>query len=1069
MGPDQSFARDGYVVKRFASPKRPAMEELRRLSPSNLLDTRNVVVGFSGRQQERNALSKWRDDKTAGGRAVRLLWGRGGQGKTRLATQWAADSVAQGWDVLTAEHGVARGPGDPKPVAGSLGRLLLVDYAERWPGMDLDRLLMADPVTGGGPVRVLLLARAAGPWWEALQHRLGTSGYSTCDDTELGPLAGTVAARQAVFDEAVAQFAAVFDLQDTDGLAVAGSLADKDYRLALAVHMAALVAVDARVADREPPRDPRALSAYLLMREEAHWELMRRAGRVEIVAKEMGRVVTVATLTRPQPWETAEDLLVRACLDGEPAQRRRMLDDHAFCYPPAASEHALEPLLPDRLGEDFLAHQLPGGGWGGPGDPWCAGLPRRLLASADPLAPPRSAIDGQDLPEPDETVPDYRRSAWTMLIETSSRWQGVAEGYLYPLLEERPGLISEIGSAALTRLADYARPEVLTALETAFPEHRQVDLDAGIAAIAARLTQHRLNATDDPAKKAELHLDLTRRWRFAGLYDRALNEADRAVQIGRRLVLTSDNPGAVEGLLAYALMAQGSALAQLERRGEALVCAEEAVPIVRKLAQENPAAFEPLLASALIQLTEARLDHERHTMALVSAEEAVDILDRLARENRDEWDESLSLALLYLAMASARLGQSERAKAVGNRAIEITRWLVLTSDNPITYEPNLAIMLNNFGGALSDMGQYEEALASAEEAVRIFRKLAQENPAAFEPELLKPLSNLCNWLSKLGRNEEALAYADEAVPIVQKLAQTNRAAAEPGLARVLATRGASLWQLGQREEAKADLEAAVNIWQRLVQENPDAFRPHLAAALLPLGGLLSDLCLIHEARAAAKEAIEIYRRLAGEYPAKLSLAGALLILGGALSDVWLIEEARAAADAARAAAEEAARILREKARVIPDVFEPPLGPALCLLSASLAELGQHEEAKAAAGEAVHITRKLARENRAKYGHDLATALTCQRLAGENAGDPDLALAQALLVHVSRLEGTVEDFSTKAANTAEAMRLLMPPDRRARFRRGYAKGLKLLADALDSLGEHEQADPIRRRIANETDG
>ena len=161
-----------------------------------------------------------------------------------------------------------------------------------------------------------------------------------------GRLAGTVAARQAVFDEAVAQFAAVFDLQDTDGLAVAGSLADKDYRLALAVHMAALVAVDARVADREPPRDPRALSAYLLMREEAHWELMRRAGRVEIVAKEMGRVVTVATLTRPQPWETAEDLLVRACLDGEPAQRRRMLDDHAFCYPPAASEHALAAAAP---------------------------------------------------------------------------------------------------------------------------------------------------------------------------------------------------------------------------------------------------------------------------------------------------------------------------------------------------------------------------------------------------------------------------------------------------------------------------------------------------------------------------------------------------------------------------------------------------------------------------------------------------------------------------------------------------------------------------------------------------
>ena len=160
-----------------------------------------------------------------------------------------------------------------------------------------------------------------------------------------------------------------------------------------------------------------------------------------------------------------------------------------------------------------------------------------------------------------------------MLIETSSRWQGVAEGYLYPLLEERPGLISEIGSAALTRLADYARPEVLTALETAFPSTVRSTLNAGIAAIAARLTQHRLNATDDPAKKAELHLDLTRRWRFAGLYDRALNEADRAVQIGRRLVLTSDNPGAVEGLLAVCADGSGQrAGAAGTARGGAGLC-----------------------------------------------------------------------------------------------------------------------------------------------------------------------------------------------------------------------------------------------------------------------------------------------------------------------------------------------------------------------------------------------------------------------------------------------------------------------------------------------------------------
>jgi hypothetical protein len=95
------------------------------------------------------------------------------------------------------------------------------------------------------------------------------------------------------------------------------------------------------------------------------------------------------------------------------------------------------------------------------------------LTPAGPPASPEYASGDQDLPEPDRAVPPYHRSAWTMLIETSRRWRHVAKVYLYPLpkelLNQRPELIGEIGSAALTRLPDDTPLDVLEALERHSP------------------------------------------------------------------------------------------------------------------------------------------------------------------------------------------------------------------------------------------------------------------------------------------------------------------------------------------------------------------------------------------------------------------------------------------------------------------------------------------------------------------------------------------------------------------------------------------------------------------------
>ncbi|MFD9403098.1 hypothetical protein ACFWA4_30290 [Streptomyces sp. NPDC060011] len=72
--------------------------------PSRLLSARFQIVDFTGRDQEQAELASWRDQP--GPRlSARWLHAPGGQGKTRLAAQFAECSAAAGWKVVAATHG----------------------------------------------------------------------------------------------------------------------------------------------------------------------------------------------------------------------------------------------------------------------------------------------------------------------------------------------------------------------------------------------------------------------------------------------------------------------------------------------------------------------------------------------------------------------------------------------------------------------------------------------------------------------------------------------------------------------------------------------------------------------------------------------------------------------------------------------------------------------------------------------------------------------------------------------------------------------------------------------------
>jgi hypothetical protein len=531
-------------------------------APSRLLAARHQVVAFTGRQGELGRLTVWRDDP--GGVSVRLVHGPGGQGKTRLAARFAHDGAAAGWTVAAAAHGsdpcaqvAARCAGGRAQLRVTrAGLLLVVDYAERWPTQDLLRLVADHLGAGGGRVRILLAARPAGSWWKGLAYQLDKAGIDDIDDLPLPALAEDPAVtRTGIFTAAVTAFAPHLQVADPDRVvAPAGLKHDPGYALVLTVHMAALAAVDAHHRGQHPPVDAAAVSRYLLDRERDHWQALHSTRQVPTGPLQLGRTVYIAALTQALPHDPAVTVLARTGIATTPETAGQVLADHAVVYPPTAPGTCLQPLYPDRLAEDFLALATPGhpDDTGQSGDPWAATAATHLLTPGQPTGPDTGTGSG-----PGQSLPDYTRTAMTMLIEAAARWPHLAERVLYPLLTARPDLAPAAGGAALTRLADLPDidPDLLATIQTHLPDGRHVDLDPAATAITTRLHPHRLAAATNDAERARLHLQLGYRLANTGQREDALTATEQAVEIYRRLAVA--RPDTFEPDLARALQPRG--------------------------------------------------------------------------------------------------------------------------------------------------------------------------------------------------------------------------------------------------------------------------------------------------------------------------------------------------------------------------------------------------------------------------------------------------------------------------------------------------------------------------------
>ncbi|MGD0246773.1 MAG: serine protease, partial [Streptosporangiaceae bacterium] len=347
----------------LAPAYRPVSRRFRPALPV-LLRPEHGLVPFLGRQLLLDRIAGWCQDPAAG-RPVLLVTGGGGSGKTRLGREACVQMLMAGWDAGLADD--QRRDGTP---ADRLERptLLVVDDADLRTGLIAALVGYLRWDDAGPPVRLLLLARAAGAWWDRLVRQQDLTGACTVLDLDRHPV--PPAGRAEHFRRASTAFAAYRDpgTPPAGGPPPAG-LDDPAYAEPLLIHIAALLRTVAapppgpgqeRAAQGEggagQPGLPvrQALLQALCERERTRWYQLGSHLSFNPDLPLADQVVALATLTAAAGQPDATSLLAAVPNQAEVTR----IGAEAL----AAWAHRLypgpgywNPLRPDLLAEQHLA------------------------------------------------------------------------------------------------------------------------------------------------------------------------------------------------------------------------------------------------------------------------------------------------------------------------------------------------------------------------------------------------------------------------------------------------------------------------------------------------------------------------------------------------------------------------------------------------------------------------------------------------------------------------------------------------------------------------------------------
>ena len=796
--------------------------------PAALLRPDREVVQFTGREAELGVLRSW--CASAEARSVRTIVGAGGVGKSRLALKVAAEweSTGDQWRrvdagqeayAVAAARGLTSGP-----------VLLVVDYAETRADLEpMLRAVLADP----GPIRVLLVARTLGEWWDRLVEKSAPAIGALLTQAEPIRLAEQIAQETPDVDlvaDAVPQFAHALGCATPEWVEFD---LPPHRATVLVLHTAALVAV-LRFRDN-PAASLHLVVAQgrldeLLEHEARYWRRTAAGAGLPEDGALLKPAVAAAALLGADNLAEAADLLRRVPdLAGTPMAQRRAWARWLYGLYPADREGRLGSLQPDLMAETHVVEQLAAD----------AELAKACLCDLSrPQAEHALTVLARAWAHHDEARQLIADALHTDLAHLAVPAAQVA-------LQTR----SALGVLLASALQDAPAPlDVLIDVAKALP-YPSVVLARAALAVTLRVRRS-LPSGSSQATIAEWGERAGASLSQAGRSVDALPAEQEAVAVFRELAAV--NPDRYRSNLARCLTNLGVTFSELGRPVDALSAEQEAVAVFRELTAANPDRYRPRLAASLSNLGVTLSELGRSVDALSAEQEAVAVFRELTAANPDRYSPDLAASLSNLGVRFSQLGRPVDALPSTKEAVAVFR--ELAAANPDQYRPDLATSLSNLGMWFSELGRPVNALSAEQEAVAIRRELAAVNPDRYRPDLAASLSNLGVRFSQLGRPVDALSAEQEAVAIRRELAAVNPDRFRRDLARSLFNLGVTLSELGRPVDALSAEQEAVAVVRDIAAVNPDRYRPDLAASLTNLAATLSALGRHAEAEQLRSEA-----------------------------------------------------------------------------------------------------------------------------------------------------------------------------------------------------------------------
>ncbi|MCF3649534.1 ATP-binding protein [Synoicihabitans lomoniglobus] len=618
--------------------------------------------------------------------SVRLMIGRAGSGKTRLAFEFLAELGDQwahwtaGW--MTRDHLATTLQRDPAKLHWDRPALLVIDYAQA----------LADPITAllqrlrdnapesGPPLRVLLLERVEGAWFDTMLRTDEVSSYAASSVGELFDPPSAVKVqplppgrlRRDLLASALTRVAQ-FHGKPSPPLPTEGDDASLDHALAktdfaepLLLILAARTALDegltaamahtrTELAHLAAKRERARLRRYASLSSSTEQRSAERLLCHLAACATLEEVKTTAELNRLVQEELAALGLPWPSGWGDLAQQlQEILPGQTM----SETSRVVGPILPDFVGEAFVLQQLAVSEKSA--TPWHAweSVVRRG-AQRDPVGLPKNIIHA---------------------------WQNFGQDY---------------GTSEAERPLLYATDMLIA--DAAVSRDR-----SALLGLLGAMPDQSLELADRALKLAKLN------------YERARNLAEK-----------SESPDLSDW--AHAASNWANRLSGVGRREEALVAAEEAVGLRRQLVERNRDAYLPDLASSVNNWANRLSGVGRREEALVAAEEAVGLYRQLVERNRDAYLPNLAMSVNNWAAYLSGVGRREEALVAAEEAVGLRRQLV--ERNRDAYLPNLAMSLAVLGDRQFELEHFAEAAHCHKEALfclaPAFRRLPQAHGNLF--------------------------------------------------------------------------------------------------------------------------------------------------------------------------------------------------------------------------------------------------------------------------------------------------------------------------------------------------